>query len=168
MRVTAILLASVLSLGAAREDAGPPVPPPEASQFDFLVGAWNIDVEPNLPGIPARVKGRWTAQKSADGFMVVDEGGQTVYLGETYRVYNPSAKRWEFRYVEPFSGTWHEGTAVKDGAEMHLTQKGRGGSITKIRYYDIRPERFSWSSQRSRDGGKTWARGARIEATRAN
>jgi hypothetical protein len=103
-----------------------------------------------------------------DEYRIVDDGGATVYLGETYRVYDPAAKRWEFRYVEPFSGTWHEGTAVKDGAEMHLTQTGRGGSVTRIRYYDIRPDRFSWSSERSRDGGKTWAAGARIEAKRAN
>ena len=56
---------------APSEDA--PAPPAEASQFDFLVGTWDIDVTPNIPGIPERVRGRWTAQKSADGFMVVDE-----------------------------------------------------------------------------------------------
>ena len=51
---------------------------------------------------------------------------------------------------------------------MHLTQgTPGGGSLTKIRYYDIRPDRFSWISERSRDGGKTWTKGARIEATRA-
>jgi hypothetical protein len=51
---------------------------------------------------------------------------------------------------------------------MHLTQgTPQGGGMSKIRYYDIRPDRFSWMSERSRDGGKTWTKGARIEATRA-
>ena len=57
---------------------------------------------------------------------------------------------------------------MKVGSEMHLTQGTPGGeSMTKIRYYDIRPDRFSWISERSRDGGKTWTKGTRIEATRA-
>jgi len=164
---------AVVGSGAA-PDSTAPAPPPEASQFDFLIGAWDIVSEPNIPGVPERVRGQWTARKSADGYMVVDEyrvfgdGGDTVYLGETYRVFNTSKKRWEFRFVEPFSGTWHEGTGVKVGSEMHLTQGTPGGeSMTKIRYYDIRPDRFSWISERSRDGGKTWTKGTRIEATRA-
>ena len=153
--------------------AVPETPPPEASQFEFLIGTWDVAEEPNLPGVPEKVTGRWTAERAADGFMVVDEfrisdgEGGTAYLGETYRVYNPSAKRWEFRFVEPYSGTWHEGTAVKVGDEMHLTQGTPGsGSMTKIRYYNISRDHFSWISQRSRDGGKTWAPGAKIEATR--
>jgi hypothetical protein len=168
------LVALLAILGAPPEESSKPVPPPEASQFDFLIGVWDIVSEPNIPGVPERVRGRWTAQKSADGFMVVDEyrvfddRGETAYLGETYRVYNPSHKRWEFRFVEPFWGTWHEGTGVKVGDEMHLMQgTPEGGGMSKIRYYDIRPDRFSWISERSRDGGKTWTRGTRIEATRA-
>jgi hypothetical protein len=153
--------------------AHPEGPPPEASQFDFLIGTWDVVSEPNVPGVPERVYGRWTAQKAADGYMVVDEyrisdgEGGTAYLGETYRVYNPSVKRWDFRFVEPFSGTWHEGTAVKVGEEMHLTQgTPQSGGMSKIRYYNISRDRFSWISERSRDGGKTWAKGVRIEATR--
>ena len=174
---TRTFLAAFLLLTAATARASPdsskPVPPPEASQFDFLIGTWDVVSEPNIPGVPAKVYGRWTAQKSADGFMVVDEyrisdgSGGTAYLGETYRVYNPKAKRWEYRFVEPFSGTWHEGTAVKEGTEMHLTQgTPGGGGMTQIRYYDISRDHFSWVSQRSRDGGKTWTAGAKIEATR--
>jgi len=29
-------------------------------------------------------------------------------------------------------------------------------SLWRIRYYDIRPERFSWSADRSTDDGRTW------------
>jgi hypothetical protein len=167
-------LAALLAvLAAPPENSSTPVPPPEASQFEFLIGTWDVVEEPNLPGVPEKVQGRWTAQRAADGFMVVDEfrisdgEGGTAYLGETYRVYNPSAKRWEFRFVEPYSGTWHEGTAVKVGDEMHLTQGSpAGGSMAKIRYYNISRDHFSWISQRSRDGGKTWTPGAKIEATR--
>jgi hypothetical protein len=153
----------------------PPLPP-EAAQFDFLIGTWDIEVEPNIPNVSGKLHGRWTAEKAADGYMVTDEyrafddQGKTVYLGETYRVYNPQKKRWEFRYVEPYHGTWYEGTGQKKGAEMHLMQKGVQGngkvSLLKIRIYNIRADHFSWSSLRSNDGGKTWTPGATIEARR--
>ena len=173
--LTLLAFAAALAFGSAPSpELTAPAPPPEASQFEFLIGTWDVVSEPNIPGVPERVRGRWTAQRSADGFMVVDEyrvfddQGGTAYLGETYRVFNPSKQQWEFRFVEPFSGTWHEGTAVKVGDEMHLTQgTPADGGMTKVRYYDISPDRFSWISERSRDGGKTWTKGARIEATRA-
>jgi hypothetical protein len=57
------------------------------------------------------------------------------------------------------------------GDEMHLEQKfgvAGGRPVTlRIRYYDIRPDRFSWSADRSTDDGKTWtADFQRIEARR--
>jgi len=52
------------------------------------------------------------------------------------------------------------GTARKVGAEMHIEQKfgvmSQTPSSWRIRYYDIRPDRFSWAADRSTDGGKTW------------
>ena len=173
---TLCLVVFLFTAGANGDDQ-PPAPPREVSQFDFLLGAWDIDVTLNNPNLPPKARGRWTAQKSADGFMVTDEyrilddQGKTVYLGETYRVFNPSKKQWEFRYVEPQFGTWHEGTGNWEGGEMHLTQTNRrpdgSQSILKIRYYDITPQHFRWAGERSEDGGKTWKPGARIEATRA-
>ena len=38
---------------------------------------------------------------------------------------------------------------------MHLEQK-YGPSVWRIRYYDIGPDHFSWTADRSADGGKTW------------
>jgi hypothetical protein len=175
----AFAMASCLLLSSMGVSQGPTAPsvPPEASQFDFLLGAWDLQVQPNIPNVPPRVRGRWTAQKSGDEFMVVDEyrlfdsAGKTAYLGETYRVYNSQHKQWEFRYVEPYNGTWHEGTGRMEGGEMHLLQKtvrpDGAESLLKIRYYNITADHFSWSSERSSDGGKTWTRGGSIEATRA-
>jgi hypothetical protein len=54
---------------------------------------------------------------------------------------------------------------------MHLEQKfgvaGGKPTILRIRYYDIQPDRFSWSADRSTDGGRTWVKDVqRIEARR--
>jgi hypothetical protein len=63
------------------------------------------------------------------------------------------------------------GTAQRVGSEMHIEQKfgvmGPNPTIRKIRYYDIRPDRFSWTSDLSRDDGKTWIKNElQIEARR--
>jgi hypothetical protein len=54
---------------------------------------------------------------------------------------------------------------------MRIEQKfgvAGGKPITlRIRYYDIQPDRFSWSADRSADGGQTWVKDfQRIEARR--
>ena len=54
---------------------------------------------------------------------------------------------------------------------MHLHRRGEspdgGTTLLKIRYYNIQPNRFSWSADLSTDGGATWVRDdLRIEASR--
>ena len=40
-------------------------------------------------------------------------------------------------------------------------------SILRIRYYNIQPDRFSWTADRSTDAGKTWVKAfQQIEARR--
>jgi hypothetical protein len=50
--------------------------PPEASQFDFLIGTWDLQVQPNIPNVPPKVSGKWTAQKSGDGYMIPSSKGK--------------------------------------------------------------------------------------------
>jgi hypothetical protein len=151
-----------------------PAPPTEAHEFDFLLGAWDIDIASKDPNLPPKMRGRWTAKRGGDGFLIEDEyrvfddSGGTAYLGETFRAYDVAAKRWEFRFVEPFTGKWHEGTGHREGNEMHLEQRGPS-SILRIRYYNIGSDRFSWVGDMSFDGGKTWLEATlRIEARRAS
>ena len=66
---------------------------------------------------------------------------------------------------------WSELVGVKQGQEMHVEQRGQGPdgrtTILKIRYYNIQPNRFSWTADRSGDGGAMWVREfLQIEATR--
>jgi hypothetical protein len=42
------------------------------------------------------------------------------------------------------------------GREQRFGVMSDEPSTWKIRYYDIRPDRFSWIADRSTDGGKTW------------
>jgi hypothetical protein len=154
---------------------GGKVPLP-SSDFDFLLGEWDL-VLTNVPQAPGPLKGRWTAEKSGDGYLVTDEyrifgpNGDTVYLGETYRAYNPAKAQWEIRFVNPMIGEWQEAVGKREGNEMHFTQKIHHATgqdyWLRFRYFNIGVDHFSWESERSEDGGKTWKPGVSLEASRA-
>src|SRR6266566_1966745 len=76
MRYRVLLLALSYALcGPVRSGAqeGPALkaPPPEASQFDFLVGEWTVDVTSKAPGTPPQYHGVWRAAKTLNGLGIV-------------------------------------------------------------------------------------------------
>jgi hypothetical protein len=82
-----------------------------------------------------------------DEYRIVGDKGETFYVTTTIRAYNAMLDRWELIGMD---------------VVMSLTP-----TIRKIRYYDIRPDRFSWTSDLSRDNGKTWIQNElQIEARR--
>jgi len=156
------------------------VPPPEAFQFDFLLGEWTVDVTSKAANAPPRYKGTWQARKTLNGLGIVDEyavsddGNQIVYAGTTLRAFDTKSGSWTMRYVDQVggqTGRWSDLVGKKEGEEIHVEQRGRlpdgRTMILKIRYFDIQPSHFSWSADQSNDGGATWIRDAlRIEARR--
>jgi hypothetical protein len=102
---------------------------------------------------------------------VVSPEGETWYVTTTLRNYNAFLDRWELVGADAGTGLMDMGTARKDGAEMHIDQTfgvASGDTSTwRIRYYDIQKDRFSWTADRSTDGGKSWtSRHQTIEARR--
>ena len=63
------------------------------------------------------------------------------------------------------------GATHRVDSELHIEQRfgvASGKPVTlRIRYYNIEPDRFSWSADRSADGGSTWVKNfQRLEARR--
>ena len=126
-----------------------------------------------------KVKGTWTFDRSADGFMVIDEfrndngSGGTAVLAETYRAYNPGSRTWSFQgtlYQAPMmgrrNGEWDAGvTRVQDGQIFDEVTKG--ATINRVRFYNIKRDSFSCVFETSNDSGKTWVNPIDIEAVRA-
>jgi hypothetical protein len=141
--------------------------------FDYLLGDWRFDADSKEHG---KYSGYWSAVKLAEGqvvdeFRVTGDKGETYYVTTAIRNYNKFADRWELIGSEAGTGLLDFGTARRVGGEMHIEQKfgvaGGGSAIMKIRYYNIGRDRFSWSADRSTDGGKTWVKDhLRIEARR--
>ena len=142
-------------------------------EFDYLLGDWEFTANSQEHG---KYRGLWTAVRLVEGqildeFRVVGDNGETVYVTTTIRAYNAWMDRWELVGMDEGNGLQDFGTARRVGSEMHLEQKFGVASgkpvIRRIRYSDIRPDRFSWTSDLSRDDGKTWIKAElTIEAQR--
>jgi hypothetical protein len=143
------------------------------ADFDYLLGDWEFTAESKQYG---KFNGRWSAVRLETGqildeYRVLGGDGETIYVTSTVRSYNSAAGRWELIGMDRGGGLQDFGTAQRVGGEMHIEQRfgvAGGRPITlRIRYYNIQPDRFSWSADRSTDDGKTWtADFQRIEARR--
>lgn len=162
--VSALLVVSALPAAAQQK--------PE-SDFDYLLGDWVFDADDKQWG---KFTGRWSAVKLAEGqildeYRVLDGDGGTIYVTTTLRNYNEQTKQWELIGADAGSGLQDFGTARRVGDEMRIEQRfgvARGNpTLMRIRYYNIKPDSFSWSGDLSKDDGKTWMPGyVRIEARR--
>lgn len=130
--------------------------------FDYLLGDWEFTAVSKEYG---KFRGLWSAVRLDGGqildeYRIVDDSGDTVYMTTSLRNYNRALDRWELVGLDRGNGIQDIGSGRRVGEEMHIEQKfgvtTDKPSFWKIRYYDIRPDRFSWSADRSTDGGKTW------------
>src|SRR5437867_11653777 len=94
----------------ARQAPTPKAPPPEASQFDFLLGEWTVDVSSKAPGTPPRYGERG---QSADG--------RTTIL--KIRCYNiqPSHFSWASDHSSDGGATW-----VTEYLRIEATRRVKG------------------------------------------
>ncbi len=180
--VQAVLVQAVLVQAALAEAQTPPPKSPEAirasfeqhkGDFDYLLGDWEFTANNQQWG---KAHGYWSAVRLVEGqildeYRLVDEKGETFYVTTTLRAWNSALERWELVGMDEGNGLQDVGTATKVGAEIHLEQRfgviGSEPSRWRIRYYDIQPNRFSWTADRSTDEGRTWTKGFHtIEARR--
>lgn len=144
------------------------------ADFDYLLGDWEFTAVSRQYG---SMRGFWSAFRLAEGAEILDEyrvvgdSGETYYVTNTLRAYNASLERWELVSTEGGTGLQNVGTARRVGTEMRIEQTFGAGtpgeSHWRIRYYDIRSDRFSWAGDRSTDNGRTWVTDwLRIEARR--
>ena len=144
------------------------------ADFDYLLGDWEFTAVSQQYG---KFRGYWSAVRVGEGgqlldeYRVVDDSGGTIYVTRTLRAYNAALDQWELVSTDQGSGLQNTGTGHREGKEMRIEQKFGFGTpnpvISRIRYHDIQADRFSWTSDRSSDAGKTWTKDfQQIEARR--
>jgi hypothetical protein len=142
-------------------------------EFDYLLGDWEFTAVSKQWG---PMRGYWSAVRLDEGqildeYRIVGDSGETYYVTTTLRNYNGGAERWELVGADAGRGLLDFGTGRRVGNEMHIEQTfgvaGGDASVWRIRYSNIQPDRFSWTADRSTDGGKTWVKDFQtIEARR--
>ena len=132
--------------------------------FDYLLGDWEFTGANSEAGA---LHGVWSAASLGDGeildeIRIANDKGAT-YRTQYLRIYNFRSSQWEIVATESGAGLQNRGTAVRDGDEIRLEQTIGAAtgkpSLLKIRYYDIGPDHFTWSADRSNDNGATWVTG---------
>ena len=162
--------------GASHAQGAASAAPPEAAQFDFLIGQWDIEVTPKVGGLVAmihgtpRLAGSWKAWRAFDGFgvddelRVVDGGGNPVNLGHTLRVYDRKAHRWAIESLDVYGTSFAAATAQWQGGEMLVSGAGTmpdgRAYLSRSHFCEIAPDHFKVRQDRSYDKGASWDEGA--------
>ena len=183
----AVAFAALAAPAAAQHGHEPrPVqttPPPEASQFEFLVGQWEIVAEPHMAGLAARIHGNpklpgsWKAWRGLDGWGIEDElrltdtSGNPMALTHYVRAYDAAGRRWNVSSLDVYRSNWQTATAEWRDGEMHVSGQGTDlegrAFVSRSRFHAITANSFRLQQDRSYDDGKTWTEGfLKIEAKR--
>jgi hypothetical protein len=142
-----------------------PAAPEGTSQYDFLIGDWEVDVTLRRNGqSPLEYRAKWHNHWIADGYMVMQEWRGPYSTGVELRSYDPAEDLWHGRNIYvPSPGTWYENTARLTGSDMIVTTVRTTAdgeeSITREIYFDISNAGFRIRSEVSLDGGVTWSAG---------
>lgn len=149
--------------------------PPEAAQFDFLVGQWELEVTPKVGGLVAmihgtpRLVGSWKAWKAFDGhgvddeLRIVDASGNPRSLSHSQRVFDAKARRWLVSGLDVYRARFGSSSGQWQGGEMRLEGSGQTHDgkpvLTRTRFYEISADGFRMRQDRSTDNGASWEEG---------
>ncbi len=152
--VLTVALSSSLLLAA---DNLPPRPcsQPEASQFDFWIGNWNLTWQDSLTGTNV-------ITKDLDGCVIRENFSSNDTLpfrGMSISVFNQAIGKWQQTWVDNQGGYLDFVGEFRDG-KMTLGREarplGKPPFLQRMIWYDIQQDSFMWNWERSDDSGKTW------------
>lgn len=138
---------------------------PEARQFDFWLGEWDLTWGEDGRGHNS-VRTRWDGcviEENFDGAPSMDFKGMSV------STYHPQTKQWQQTWVDSQGGYIHLTGGFADGRMTLVNQPltSDGSVLFRMVFYNIQPDSFDWDWDRSEDGGTTWETRWRIHYRRA-
>jgi hypothetical protein len=179
-RIAAILSVALSNMLMAQHGASGATrpaltPAKEASQFDFLIGQWELVVTPKVNSLAAKIHGAptllgtWKAWRAVDGFgledelRITDRSGNPSALSASMRVDSVNERRWIISGIDAYRGRASSASGAWRGSEMVVAGQGADEQgkpyQTRTRYFDITPTSFKFQQDRSSDGGKSWEEG---------
>jgi hypothetical protein len=152
MKIPACLAALFLAVALSAQT--PPAPPPEARQFDFWVGDWEVFLPDGKKAGENRIE-----KAGGDWGLLENWTGSGGYAGKSLNTWFPAKKQWQQFWVGA-GGALELSGGLNDKGEMVLSGRSPapGGKETI--------ERITWTPnadgtvrqhwQQSTDGGVTW------------
>lgn len=147
-----------------------PCSSPEASQFDFWIGEWNVEWK-NKDGTKAEGT---NVVNSILGKCVIEEnfnGNPGVFFkGKSFSVYNPVKKIWQQTWVDDQGGYMVFTGGMEEGKMILSRRISRDDKelIQRMVFYNISKDKLDWNWESSTDGGKTWTLNWKLIYTKRN
>ena len=128
-----------------------------ASDFDFWLGTWRARWDDD----EGRKHGTNTVTKQFGGNVIhehFDGRPGAEFQGLSVSVYSPQLDAWLQTWVDDQTNYWDlVGRFANDEMTLVCDDKpSRGALKYRMRFFDIRADAFSWTWERSEDGGASW------------
>ena len=128
---------------------------PESAQFDFWIGAWNVEET----GAPGKTIASSREEKIVGGCVLLENYEEPEgYAGKSMNFFDPVRKEWRQLWVDTggntseFAGTFHDG-AMRFAGESHV---GSGRRVyRRLTFTPLADGSVRQRSEASPDG-KTW------------
>ena len=148
--------------------------PPEARQFDFWLGAWDVNLRVLQQDKTWKDSIRAEARiySVLDGKAVLELWESAPIRGFSLRYFDVAQNRWVLWLNWPGAGrsasSGLEGSFRHGRGDFYSTSTNAEGEETLSRYTftDITPESLRWNDGYSKDGGKTWVESWIMEFSR--
>jgi hypothetical protein len=162
-RLVIFVLASILisnSIASFAQQTTSPTnnPPscnqPEARQFDFWIGEWNLEWGNSS-------KGRNVIEKTLEGCVITEnfDGTPAIPLrGMSVSTYNPRLGKWQQTWVDN-QGSYLDFLGEYKDSRMMLQRRATVNGkevLQRMVWYDIMKDSLQWNWERSEDEGKNW------------
>lgn len=160
-----LLCASATEAADARAEVAPAFQFDEARQFDFLVGAWrvNLRIQQDDKGWQDAAIGDARAWSILDGKAILELWDSESIKGFSLRWFDTATNRWNLWLNWPSpdrsAGSGLKGQFRHGRGELFSTATTPDGSnvISRYTYSDVAADRLRWDDAYSTDAGKTWS-----------
>ncbi|MFZ1703590.1 MAG: hypothetical protein WAT79_04550 [Saprospiraceae bacterium] len=129
----------------------------DSTTFDFWVGDWNISY---LDSKGDTLYGMNTIEKTLGGKVIQENFSSAVgFDGTSISVYNGKQNQWHQAWADNQGGFFHFIGDLEDDTPVFKTNPVVVGDkivVSRMIFYDIQPNSFTWDWQSSSDGGKNW------------
>jgi len=167
MRLPSVLLPAIWAVSVEAQNPAPPGFPcrtmPEAHQFDFWIGNWDVTPFQSPPGPSARLLGTNRIEAILEHCLLLENWtGAGGRAGKSINFYDTNRKLWRQVWVADaggsldYAGSFHDGAMRFEG--WTLAPNG-SRVLQRLTFFPIHADTVRQLFETSTDSGKTWRPG---------